>query len=207
MVTTMVETNTYQNYNDTKLINLCCIGDQRAFEELLHRYNRMIFNYLYRLLGDSGMAEDLSQEVFLRVYMALPNINAERPFKPWLFQVAHNCCIDELRRRRRQALPFSSINSDTDAEEENNLALITDPCPLPDEMTEHHELQHILSEAIQALPIKYRAVTTLRYLSQLSFSEIGRALHMPEATAKTYFSRAKKNLRTILTENYHYALS
>ncbi|GCE31828.1 RNA polymerase sigma factor [Dictyobacter alpinus] len=207
MGATMLQTNTYQNYSDTQLIYLCCNSEQLAFEELLHRYNRMIFNYLYRLLGDSGMAEDLSQEVFLRVYTALPNINAERPFKPWLFQVAHNCCIDELRRRRRQALPFSSVTSDADTEDENNLAMITDPRPLPDEMTEHFELRRILSEAIQSLPIKYRAVTTLRYQSQLSFSEIGNVLHMPEATAKTYFSRAKKTLRTILTENYHYALS
>ena len=79
------------------------------------------------------------------------------------------------------------------------LADMADPGPLPEEIVERYDLQHVLQTAIQSLPPKFRDVVTLRYLAQLSFSEIGKTLHMPEATAKTYFHRAKVLLRKTLT--------
>ncbi len=83
-----------------------------------------------------------------------------------------------------------------------SLCDIPDPGPLPDELVERHDLQLLLMSAIQSLPPKFRAVVVLRYASQLSFSEIGKVLSMPEATAKTYFHRAKALLRKIITAHY-----
>jgi RNA polymerase sigma-70 factor (ECF subfamily) len=113
-----------------------------------------------------------------------------------LFQVARNRCLDELRRKR--AIHFSELESTSDEDELSPLAALPDTSPLPEEMAERHDLQECLQRAIQALPPKFRAVVLMRYASQLSFSEIGQALNMPEATAKTYFQRAKPLLRASL---------
>ena len=119
------------------------------------------------------------------------------PLKAWLFQVARNRCLDELRRKR--AIHFSELESTSDEDEISPLVAIPDPHPLPEELAERHDLQECLQRAIQALPPKFRSVVLLRYAAQLSFSEIGQALNMPEATAKTYFQRAKPLLRSALS--------
>jgi len=113
-----------------------------------------------------------------------------------LYQVARNRCLDELRRKR--AIPFSELEKGTDEEEQSLVETMQDLSPLPEEVVERRDVQEILLKAIRALPPKFRAVVLLRYASQLSYAEIGRVLHMPEATAKTYFQRVKPLLRNVL---------
>src|SRR5947209_19149216 len=137
-------------------------------------------------------------QVFLQLYISLPNLRTGEPLKAWLFQVARNRCLDELRKKR--AIHFSDLEASTDEDDVSPLAAMPDTGPLPEEVAERHDLQACLQNAIAALPPKFRAVVTLRYASQLSFSEIGQALSMPEATAKTYFQRAKPLLRTALAQ-------
>lgn len=185
--------------SDAVLAKQTLSGNQLAFEVLVQRYNTPLFNFIYHFLGDYDQACDVSQQVFLRFYTSLPNLNAGDPFKPWLFQVARNCCVDELRRRRRYAIHFSQLEVENSDGEGTFLSDIADPGPLPEELMERHDLQQYLQKAIDTLPPKFRAVVLLRYLSQMSFSEIGRMLSMPEATAKTYFHRAKVLLRKILS--------
>lgn len=174
-------------------------GDQEAYEILVRRYSTPLFNFICRFLGDYDQSCDVLQQVFLRFYTSLPHLSTGEPFKPWLFQVARNCCVDELRRRRRYAIHFSQLESENNDGEITCLGDMPDPGPLPEEIMERHDLQQYLQRAIQSLPPKFRAVVLLRYVAQLSFSEIGRTLSMPEATAKTYFHRAKVLLRKILT--------
>jgi RNA polymerase sigma factor (sigma-70 family) len=175
-------------------------GDQQAFEMMVQRYSSSLFNFICHFLGDYDLACDVLQQVFLRFYTSLPKLATGDPFKPWLFQVARNCCVDELRRRRRYAIQFSQLESEEyEGDSSSFLNDIPDASPLPEEIAERHDLQQILQEAIAALPPKFRAVVLLRYVSQLSFSEIGQALNMPEATAKTYFHRAKILLRKLLS--------
>jgi RNA polymerase sigma-70 factor (ECF subfamily) len=130
------------------------------------------------------------------LYISLPNLRTGEPLKAWLFQVARNRCLDELRKKR--AIHFSDLESSTDEDDVSPLAAMPDTSPLPEEVAERHDLQECLQRAIEALPPKFRSVVLLRYASQLSFSEIGHVLNMPEATAKTYFQRAKPLLRTTL---------
>src|SRR5437773_10425189 len=188
--------------SDANLAQQTLAGDQRAFEALVQRYSVPLFNLIYRFLGDYDLACDVLQQVFLRFYTSLPKLGTGEPFKSWLFQVARNCCVDELRRRRRYAIRFSQLEVDNGDGELADLCDIPDPGPLPDELVERHDLQLLLMSAIQSLPPKFRAVVVLRYASQLSFSEIGKVLSMPEATAKTYFHRAKALLRKIITARY-----
>jgi RNA polymerase sigma factor (sigma-70 family) len=173
-------------------------GDEQAFEMLLKRYQTPLFSFIYHFLGDYDQACDTLQQVFLQLYISLPKLRTGEPLKAWLFQVARNRCLDELRRKR--AVHFSELEGNTDEDELSPLDTLPDGCPLPEELAEHHDLQRLLSEAIQTLPPRFRAVVLLRYLAQLSFAEIGQTLQMPEATAKTYFQRAKPLLRTALRE-------
>ena len=171
-------------------------GDQEAFELLVRRYNTPLFNFIYRFLGDHDLACDVSQQVFLRFYTSLPKLGTKHPFKLWLFHVAHNCCVDELRRQHRYALHFSQLEKSED--ELADLYDIPDPGPLLEDVAERRDLQVLLQEAILALPPKFRSVVILRYSSQMSFVEIGQVLSMPEAKALTYFYRAKVLLRKTL---------
>jgi RNA polymerase sigma factor (sigma-70 family) len=171
-------------------------GDQRAFEALVQRYSVALFNFICRFLGDYDQACDILQQVFLQLYISLPNLRTGEPLKAWLFQVARNRCLDELRRKR--AIHFSELEPVNDEDELSLLATMPDTSPLPEEVAERRDLQQCLQKAISTLPPKFRSVVALRYAGQLSFSEIGQVLKMPEATAKTYFQRAKPLLRAAL---------
>lgn len=175
-------------------------GDQVAFEKLVQRYSSTLFNFICRFLNDYDAASDILQQVFTQLYISLPNLRTGEPLKAWLFQVARNRCLDELRRKR--VIHFSELQSSNEDDDLSPLAIIPDNSPLPEDVAEHHDLQNILQEAIAALPPKFRAVVLLRYAAQLSFSEIGRTLRMPEATAKTYFQRAKPLLRATLKQQF-----
>lgn len=174
-------------------------GDQYAFELLVQRYSKPLYNFIYRFLGDYDQASDILQQVFLQLYISLPKLRIGEPLKAWLFQVARNRCLDELRRKR--AIPFSELESINDEDDVSPVATIADSSPLPEELAEHHDLQQCLQTAIQTLPPRFRSVVALRYAGQLRFSEIGQVLNMPEATAKTYFQRAKPLLRAALTQS------
>ena len=174
-------------------------GDQQAFEILVHRYSTPLFNFIYHFLEDYDKACDILQQVLLQLYLSLANLNTDGPLKPWLFQVARNRCLDEIRQRnRRHSIYFSELESPNEEGEAPFLFSIPDAGPQPDELAEYHDLQCRLRQAIQELPPKYCDVVLLRYTAQLSFAEIGKVLNMPTATAKTYFQRAKPLLRSHL---------
>ena len=168
-------------------------GDQQAFEVLVQRYSGPLFTFIYRFLGEYDAASDILQQVMLQLYLSLPKLRTREPLKAWLYQVARNRCLDELRRKR--AIPFSELEKRTEEEEQPLLDTMQDRSPLPEEVVERREVQETLLKAIGALPPKFRAVVLLRYTSQLSYAEIGRVLHMQEATVKTYFQRAKPLLK------------
>jgi len=178
---------------DSVLAQHYLAGDQQAFEVLVQRYSRPLFTFICRFLGEYDAASDILQQVMLQLYLSLPKLRTGEPLKAWLYQVARNRCLDELRRKR--AMHFSELEKEIDEEEQSLVETMQDRSPLPDEVVERRDVQEILLKAIRALPPKFRAVVLLRYASQLSYAEIGRVLHMPEATAKTYFQRAKPLLQ------------
>ncbi len=186
--------------SDGTLVQQALAGDQRAFEALVRRYNVPLFNFICHCLSDYDLACDVSQQVFLQLYISMPTLRTGEPLKAWLFQVARNRCLDELRRKR--AIHFSELESANDEDDLSPLAIMPDTRPLPEEIAERHDLQSSLRSAIEALPPKFRSVVLLRYAGQLSFSEIGKTLNMPEATAKTYFQRARPLLRTALASQW-----
>lgn len=181
---------------DGMLVKRTLAGDQSAFEMLVRRYNVPIFNFICHSLGDYDLACDISQQVFLQLYISMPTLRTGEPLKAWLFQVARNRCLDELRRKK--AVHFSELEGINDEDDLSPLDIMPDPHPLPDIIAERHDLQQTLRQVIDGLPPKFRSVVLLRYTTQMSFSEIGKTLNMPEATAKTYFQRARPLLRAAL---------
>lgn len=189
---------------DNVLLGRTLQGDQAAFEFLVYRYHSALYNFIGRCLGDYEQAHDVLQFVFMQLYVSIPklhnNLNSLRtpvPLKSWLFQVASNRCMDELRKKR--PILFSELEPTVLNEELTFLESIPDPEPLPDESAEYHELRGRLRLAIDGLPPKFRSVVFLRYTEELTFGEIGLRLNMPENTAKTYFQRARPLLRAALT--------
>ena len=185
---------------DGTLVTRTLAGDQSAFELLVQRYQTPLFNFICHLLGDYDLACDVAQQVFLQLYISMPTLRTGEPLKAWLFQVARNRCLDELRRKR--SIHFSDLEANSEDDDLSPLDIMPDTQPLPDEMAERSDLQQALLSAINALPIKFRSVVLLRYTSQLSFSEIGKTLNMPEATAKTYFQRARPLLRAAMAAHW-----
>ncbi|MHB8599555.1 MAG: RNA polymerase sigma factor [Ktedonobacteraceae bacterium] len=181
---------------DDFLIQQAQSGNPDAFAMLVERYNALLFRLITQLVRDEHLAQDVLQHVFIQLYRSLPILRSGVTIKSWLCQVARHRCIDELRRKR--PLFFSEIGESPDEEEISLLTSIPDTARQPEEQFELIELRQRILEAIELLPPNFRMVVRLRYDTQLSYREIGLALSIPEATAKTYFYRARKQLRTFL---------
>jgi len=185
--------------SDAMLLKQSLGGDVRGFEALVNRYRGPLLKYIRRVLKDDEQANDVLQCVLLRLYTSLTTLKADGPLQGWLFQVAYHRCLDELRKRRmRNAVYCSEFSTD----EDDGLSLIEtiqDPGPLPEEIVEQLDLRAAFQLVIYSLPPRVRPVVHLRCFRLLSFSEIGRTLQMPEATAKTHFYRALPRLRAALS--------
>lgn len=186
---------------DGELVQAALLGNQEAFDGLVTRYSTPLRRFIYHYIRDEDQVWDILQQVHLQLYLSLPTLHSGKSLRSWLFQVAHNYCIDELRRRR--TVRFSDLGEGSDDEETGYLFALPDTKPLPDEVAEKHDMQYRIGTAIGRLPQKFQKIVWLRYHSQLSFPEIGRILGISEATAKTYFQRAKVYLRMSLTTLYY----
>jgi RNA polymerase sigma-70 factor (ECF subfamily) len=176
--------------SDEELAARFVAGEVQAFETLVQRYAKPIYNFALNFLGEADDADEAAQRVFVQLYQSLPHTRLDTPLKPWIYQIARHKCVDLWRGRHTVSL--SAV------EDEDHPSDVVDPIdttPLPDELAERADLQHVLREAINALPAKQRMAATLRYVNQLSFAEIAAVMDVPENTAKTYFQRAKKALR------------
>jgi len=202
MQTYLTLSRQHSDLADDILVQQAYVGDQGAFEILVDRYSSLLHLLISQLVQDDHLAYDILQHVFLQLYRSLPTLEKGGTLKAWLSQVARNRSIDELRRKR--PILFSEIALFPDEDEYSPLIMLLDSDPQPEEQVELHELRQQILEAIERLPSRYRSIVLLRYTDQLSFREIGQALNMPESTAKTYFSRARKHLRTMLEPEFSY---
>ena len=202
MQTHLTGSRRQSDLTDDILIQQAHFGDQGAFEILVDRYSSLLYLLISQLVRDEHLAYDILQHVFLQMYRSLPTLTKGGTIKAWLSQVARHRSIDELRRKR--PILFSEIALVPDGDEFSPLTTLLDPDLQPEEQVELHELRQRLLEAIETLPSRYRAVVLLRCDTQLSYREIGRALSIPETTVKTYFYRAKKQLRALLGPEFAY---
>ena len=183
--------------SDEGLVGLCLTGEERAFEELVERYNRAIFNYVIRLIGFSEDARDAVQEIFIKAFRSLSKLNPRNKFKSWLYRIAHNHCVDILRRRKPTVALDAKIENGEGGAYHFQLV---DRSADPERRALARETGELLEEAIMELPAVFREVIVLRHLQELSYEEIGRVMKMPLGTVKTNIFRGREMLRERLLQ-------
>jgi RNA polymerase sigma-70 factor (ECF subfamily) len=182
--------------SDHSLLEAARTGDEAAFAELVRRYRNQITNYVYRLTNDYDSAVDLAQETFMRVYRAADRYQATYAFSTYIYRIATNLAISELRQRKRRRLV--SLTGFFQTEEREGERAELDPAdrrPLQDVTLVEDERRAVIARAIATLPEKYRAPLVLRDIEERSYEEIGRILEMSEGTVKSRISRARTFLR------------
>lgn len=174
-------------------------GDQRAFQHLFDKYKRRVIGYCYRYCGHSTVAEDLAQETFLRVYRAAQHYKPKARFSTWLFKIASNVCLNEIRKPiYRQRLESLQASPDQDRNLPDHAAMDANPIQ-PDHLFEAHERQAMVAQAITRLPKTQRAALLLRVNEEFSYREIGAQIGRSEGHVKTLIYRGRQQLRKALS--------
>lgn len=167
-------------------------GDRDAFRALFERYRDPVYGYIRRMVGDEDLAADLTQDVFLRAYQALPRLKAAGAFRGWLYQIAANRVRDHWKRPAPEMLSLDG-GSDADAG-----PAVADPQPGPDRVAVRKELRAAVSQAVDLLPPERREVVLLHHLHGLEVRDIAQALGVAEGTVKSRLGRARADLRRYL---------
>jgi RNA polymerase sigma-70 factor, ECF subfamily len=183
--------------SDERLVDETLGGDRDAFGALVLRHQRGLVNYIFRLVGSRDVASDLSQEVFLKVFVSLDSFDPRYRFTTWLYRVASNRAIDHLRRRQPRTLSLSppAASDDTPA-----APAIAGSDPSPDDVLRGRELEGRISDAIAELPTGYRQLILLRHRQNCRYDEIARITRLPLGTVKNRIFRAREILRVRLAD-------
>jgi RNA polymerase sigma-70 factor (ECF subfamily) len=195
-----VENISVEDMDDHQLLAATLTGDEAAFRELTRRYRNQITNYVYRMLDDYDRAVDLAQETFVRVWMNAERYQATYSFSTYIYKIAHNLAISELRqRKRRRTIPLPTFFSDKDSEEmeveiEDRKQVMADDAMIGDER------RRAVSRAIASLPEKYRAALVLCDIEERSYEEISEVLGLPVGTVKSRINRARNLLKEKLRD-------
>lgn len=183
---------------EAELVRRCLAGDQKAYRDLVRRFQRPVFSVLVRIVRRAEDAEDLTQETFIRMFRALDRYDPGRPFSAWLFTIATRLAIDQLRRRR---VPTVSLQVSEPGSHEERTLDVEDQGLKPDEIASHGEEARRTQELIDSLPEHYRIVVLLRHQQDLSYEEIAEALNLPLGTVKARIHRARALLKDRIQEN------
>ena len=183
-------------WTDHRLLEATREGDEAAFAELVRRYRNQITNYTYRMTNDYELAVDLAQETFMRVYAAAERYQSSYAFSTYIYRIATNLAISELRRRKRRRLvSLTGFFREREHGSEDCELDLPDTGPLQDATFAEDERRAAVARAIATLPEKYRAPLVLRDVEERSYEEIARILQMSEGTVKSRINRARSFLR------------
>ncbi len=167
-------------------------GEQAAFAELLSRYRAPVFNLCLRMLKNRDDAEDIAQEVFIKVFGMLERYDERYAFRSWLFKIAANQCIDFIRKNRVKLL---SLDEPMKYQGEEIEREFPDERETPDQELEREQLGEILMAIASELPPHYRSMIVLRHQEQLSYDEIAEILDLPLGTVKARIHRARAMMK------------
>jgi RNA polymerase sigma-70 factor (ECF subfamily) len=188
-----------QSLSDQEVVALAREGREAGYRELIRRYERPVFSLIYRMVRDQALAEDLAQDAFVKALNALASYRAEYKFSSWIFKIANNVAIDQLRRRELDTLSLDGAPDARTAEDVEATALqAVDRGETPLAELESRELGRLIEQAIARLRPEYRACILLRHVEGRSYEEIAEALDLPLGTVKTYIHRARHELREYL---------
>ena len=186
------------------LVRRCVAGDVVAWEEIVHQYHRRIYNLCYRFAGSADDAQDLTQEVFIKMYRTLGSYDVDRgAFQTWVTTVTRNLLVDHFRRSKQDRVT-DSLDVPT-SEHEDAMPLserIEDKGPAPDANVQSRETRDAVHRALQKLSPELREAVVLRDLQDMDYREIAAVLRVPEGTVKSRINRGRAELARLLQRTY-----
>ena len=183
-----------EQIDEEALVNQFQNGDTEAFNPLVLKYQKKIYNLMYQRVRDQETAKDLCQEVFLKAFNALPNFKGGSAFYSWIYRIAINCSIDFQRQRNRnKVLTFEELPVEAD-----EVLRMTDAHPSPERLLDEKELGLIIRKAVKKLPPGQRRVFNLRHRRELAIKEIAALLNRSEGTVKAHLHHAHRQLQGML---------
>ena len=186
------------------LVRRCVTGDAAAWEEIVQRYNRRIYNICYRFAGSADDAQDLTQEVFIKMYRTLKTYDVERgAFMTWVTTITRNLLVDHFRKTKQDRLTDSI---DVPASEHEDAAPLSDRLAdggkSPDARVQSRETSETVHRALQKLSPELREAVILRDLQDMDYREIATVLKVPEGTVKSRINRGRAELARLLQRTY-----
>jgi RNA polymerase sigma-70 factor (ECF subfamily) len=186
--------------NDVKLMLALKNGDEASFNELLRKYETPLVNFIYRYIGDQNRAEELSQEVFLRIYRHAPKYEPLSKFSTWLFQIAVNLCLDFKKSKHTDPILNSvSITSQKDTDEHKNTELADPLEKSTEQLLEQEEINKTILSAISSLPSNQRLALSLKVYEDKSYEEIAEILDCSVSSVESLIFRARQSLKKQLS--------
>lgn len=177
-------------FNEADIIRRCQAGDERAFRDLVDDYKDFVFALVARTIADRGQAEDLAQEVFLRIHRGLPYFRGQARLSTWIYRIVANLCVQERSRPRAITVSLDERDEDRPPREVG----------APDPAFGDIEVRERLEKALERLPDQYRFLVVAHYLQGVQYEELAEALGVPLGTIKTQLYRAKRQLRLLLVD-------
>jgi len=176
-----------QPVHEHELVERCRRGDEGAFQELVNQYKDLVFAIIARTARDASSAEDLAQEVFLRIHRGLPYFRGEARLSTWIYRIVANVCVQEQQSRKPATQPLDEESLDRRASPSGAVRELSDLI-----------LRDRLEKAIARLPANYRLLVAAHYLQGVRYEDLAEALNLPLGTLKTQLHRAKRQLRHLL---------
>jgi RNA polymerase sigma-70 factor (ECF subfamily) len=176
-----------QPVNEQELVERCRRGDEGAFQELVNRYKDLVFALIARTVSDRPRAEELAQDVFLRIHRGLPYFRGDARLATWIYRIVVNVCVQEKQGRTP---PTESLDNDS--------VRVTKAAAVRDRQFSDYELRDRIEKAIARLPANYRLLVAGHYLEGVQYEDLADALQLPLGTVKTQLYRAKRQLRHLL---------
>jgi RNA polymerase sigma-70 factor (ECF subfamily) len=183
--------------DDSAVVTAHLAGEERAFSELVNRYQTRLLNFIYRTIGDRDRAEDLVQEVFIRVYRHLHRFDRSKKFSTWVYTIASNLAKNELRNRSRNPLVLFTTMQGSNEDEDRPLEF-EDATTRPDDMFRKRHLRDLVEDTVSKLPEHHRQVFVLRELEGKSYEEIAEITNCNLGTVKSRLNRARTAFAAIV---------
>ena len=175
-------------FDEGELIERCRSGDDTAFAELVDRYKDLVYGLIYRMVRDRGLADDLAQDVFLKVHRGLPYFRGEARLSTWIFRIVQNVCVQSRTRRRADVALDDGHVGDRPPRQPGSV----------DQAFRAIEDRDRLDKALAQLPPNYRMLVVAHYMRGVQYESLAEALDLPLGTVKTHLYRAKRRLRELL---------
>jgi RNA polymerase sigma factor (sigma-70 family) len=191
-----------QEYSDIELVEEYLNGNQKSFEILIKRYLKSLYNFIYGYVNNSEVADDITQNVFLKIWKNIDKFQKDKSFKTWIFCIAKNTVFDFFKKKKD--VSFSQIENSDEFNGNESLNFeesIIDNENLPNEILEKKETKEFIGRILLDIPIKYREILKLYYYGEFNFREISEILDEPMDTIKSRHRRGVIMLRKMLIEN------